>query len=463
MKTTTITISIICLISLMLNAQEIQFEQHVITDTFIDGFDVSAADVDQDGYMDILGCGKESGGKVCWWQNNGDNTFTQVTLKQGFAGARSIRAKDINGDLEIDIVCAAWQANEIVYFENDGDENFTEIVVDDDFKGAHTLDLKDVNGDGYLDIMCSGFDYYGHNGEIAWWENDGQDSISWTKHLISDRFQQSPFIFGEDMDNDGDIDALACGELNNEILWWENDGSGQFISENMVDSLFYTAHTVIARDVDMDGDMDILGAGCMNSKLAWYENDGNQQFTKHSLAPLGGDLWLDAYDLDNDGDQDLIAAGMSASNLKWFENDGNQQFTKHNVDGGFASGFAIVPVNMDADGDIDLLAIGYSSDMISWFENDLDSTTSIGQHVFSPEKTISIFPNPCSDMLNINSGVQGEMKYISIYNSNGQMVRAFYSNDKNTWIWTGAYYKGIYFLKIMFLDGNISSSKFIKQ
>ena len=57
--------------SVIAHAQEIQFEQHVVTSTFTDGFDVSTADVDQDGHPDILGCGKVNGGEVCWWRNNG--------------------------------------------------------------------------------------------------------------------------------------------------------------------------------------------------------------------------------------------------------------------------------------------------------------------------------------------------------------------------------------------------------
>ncbi len=346
-----------------------EFTQHLLTSTFVDGYDVIAEDINKDGYPDIAAVAKATTGEVSWWRNNGFNEFEKTIIKQGFPGARGIRASDMNGDTEIDIVAAGWLCNKILYFENDGNENFAEHIVDDNFKGAHTVDLKDVNDDGNIDILCSGFDYYGHQGEIAWWENDGQDSISWTKHLISNRFQQSPFIYGEDMDSDGDLDIIACGELNDEIVWWENDGNQNFGSGIVVDSNFNAAHTVIARDVDQDGDMDILGAACMSSKIAWYENDGSQNFIKHSLSDFGGALWLDAIDLDNDGDKDLFGAGMSASSLAWWENDGNQNFTKENIGGSFTQGFCVVPVMMDNDTDYDLVAIGRASNKISWFEN----------------------------------------------------------------------------------------------
>ena len=178
---------ILSLLSNISFAQEIQFEQHVVSNSFTNGYDVISADINQDGHPDILGCNR--GGEVAWWQNNGENTFTKISIKQGLSGARSIRTTDLNNDGKIDIVCAAWIANDIIYFQNNGDETFTEFVIDNDFAGAHTVDLKDVNGDGNIDILCSGWDYYGHNGEIAWWENDGQNPIIWTKHLISDRFQ----------------------------------------------------------------------------------------------------------------------------------------------------------------------------------------------------------------------------------------------------------------------------------
>jgi len=444
-------------------AQSIEFEQHIVDDAFIDGYDVTAADIDQDGHVDILACRKGSGGEACWYRNNGFSEFTRISIKLGFAGVRTIRAADLNNNNEIDIVCAAWQANDIIYFENTGNEIFVEHMVDNDFKGAHTVDLKDVNGDGNVDILCSGWDYYGHNGEIAWWENDGQDSITWTKHLISDRFQQSPFIYGEDMDNDGDIDVVACGEENDEVLWWENNSSGEFISENMIDSNFSSAHTVITKDVDMDGDMDLLGAAYYSSQLVWYENDGNQQFEKHTLQGVAGALWLDASDLDNDGDNDLIAAGMNSSYLYWYENDGEQYFNRYAIDGGFSSGFSIVPVNMDNDGDMDLLAIGRFSNTISWFENNLDTLTGIIQEDNNSVSEISVYPVPCSDILNIIVGHQGEQKLISIFDHTGQLLKSFSTSDKLVSTDTKDIKNGLHYISVEYRNGRISSSKFVKE
>ncbi|MFC2107164.1 FG-GAP-like repeat-containing protein [Bacteroidota bacterium] len=346
----------------------LSFKQHIIATGFTQGFDVFPADINQDGNMDFAAVRKGSGGELAWFESDNYFNYTKHSLKTGFAGARGVQVADLNGDNELDIIAAAWEANELICFLNDGDENFSEWIIDDNFIGAHTVDIKDVNEDGFMDVLCSGFDYYGHNGEIAWWEN--VNNTSFVKHLISDRFQQSPFVFCEDIDGDADMDVLACGELNNEVYWFENDGN-EFFTEHMIDDNFTSAHTVFARDIDQDGHMDILGVACLSSKMAWWHNDGMQNFTRNNMPGFAGALWIDAADLDMDGDMDLYGCGMSSTYVCWWENDGSENFTRRNVGTSFSSGFAVRAIDMDGDTDLDLVAIGNSSNRISWFENQL--------------------------------------------------------------------------------------------
>jgi len=351
-------------------AAQPDFKQYNISENFTKGCEIFPVDLNKDGFCDLITVGKSNGGEVAWWENDGEQNFTYHSVKQNFDGARSVRAGDLNGDEEIDIVAAAWLDNDVLWWENDGNENWTEHEVDPDFIGAHTVDIKDVNGDGFPDVLCSGFDYYGHEGEIAWWENDGQNPPVWEKHLISDRFQQSPFIFGAKMDDDEDMDVIACGELNDEVYWWENLGNETF-AEHMIDDSFDAAHTVIAKDIDGDLDMDILGAACISGKLAWWENKGYNDFEKHDLGAFPGALWLDAADFDQDGKMDLVSAGMGAPKLAIWQNLGGNDFEMHLISTGFSSAFCAVPALIDQDDDIDIAAIGFNSNKISWFGNQM--------------------------------------------------------------------------------------------
>ena len=349
-------------------SQSTSFEKHIITANFTQGTEVFACDINQDGHMDFLSSGNGGGGQVAWWENNGYHEFIKHTVATGLDRARSVCAADLNDDGEIDIVVAAWAGNTIRWYENDGSENWTMHYVDDNFIGAHTVDIKDVNDDGRPDVLCSSFDISAADSEIAWWEN--MPDTNWTKHVISTRFKQSPFIYGEDMDGDDDLDILACGELTGEVYWWENDGN-QYWTEHMISDNFSKVHTVFMRDIDLDGDMDVIGAACMSSKIAWWENDGSQDFTYNSMGTLAGALWFDAADLDNDGDRDLYGGGQGAAKLVWWENDGNTSFSRYNFDDPFTQTFSVVHADFDNDNDTDLVAIGYMSNELSWFENKL--------------------------------------------------------------------------------------------
>jgi len=359
-------ILLLAILCIQAGQSQTRFRQYEITTLFTQGYDVCAGNINQDGLTDVAAVGCANGGEVSWWKNTGNVTFAKYIVRTGLTGARSVRITDLNNDNNPDLVVAAWEANDILWWENDGNQNWTEHVIDTNFVGAHTVDIKDMDEDGLKDVLCSGFDFYGHNGEIAWWKNEGDGNF--TKYLISDRFQQSPFIYGEDMDGDGDLDVIACCELNDEVFWWENDGIENF-TEYAVDTAFDAAHTVLARDADDDGDMDILGAACMGSRVAWWENQGYNNFVKHDLGAFAGALWLDAADFDKDGKTDLVGGAQASPQLAIWYGQGGGQFNKQFIPSNFSSTFAVLPYDFDFDTDQDLVAIGYSSNKISWFMN----------------------------------------------------------------------------------------------
>ncbi len=81
---------------------------------------------------------------------------------------------------------------------------------------------------------------------------------------------------------------------------------------------------------------------------------------------------------------------------------------------------------------------------------------------FDPENTISIFPNPTTDFLNIKSNVSEKIKSIELYNALGQSI--YYKVTDNTTdikIDLSSFGKGIYFVKIKFENTKIVSSKLI--
>ncbi|CAM1366524.1 T9SS type A sorting domain-containing protein [Tenacibaculum xiamenense] len=81
---------------------------------------------------------------------------------------------------------------------------------------------------------------------------------------------------------------------------------------------------------------------------------------------------------------------------------------------------------------------------------------------FDLKNTISIFPNPTTDFINIKSNVSQKIKSIELYNTLGQSV--YYEDTDNKIeikIDLSSFRKGIYFVKIRFENAKIISSKLI--
>ncbi|MCP4406749.1 MAG: hypothetical protein GY807_03145, partial [Gammaproteobacteria bacterium] len=88
-----------------------------------------------------------------------------------------------------------------------------------------------------------------------------------------------------DMDGDGDMDVLSASSNDGEIVWYENDGSENFTAHTIttISATPESAYSVQVADLDGDGDMDVFSASYADDEIAWYENDGSENFTTHVI------------------------------------------------------------------------------------------------------------------------------------------------------------------------------------
>ncbi len=90
------------------------------------------------------------------------------------------------------------------------------------------------------------------------------------------------------------------------------------------------------------------------------------------------------------------------------------------------------------------------------------TTATLGLIDFDLERSISIYPNPATDFVNIKSNVSEKFKFIEFYNALGQ--RVYYENTSNISdikIDVSNFRKGIYFVKVNFESTKMVSSKLI--
>lgn len=334
------------------------------------GVNVVQADHNNDGFLDILvirGGWMEQAGyqPLSLLQNNGDNTFTDVTYRAGLLSyhpSHSATWADINNDGWLDLFVANENYdgklghNYSQLFLNNQNGTYTDItaksgiVLNEYVKGASFADL---NNDGYPDLYLSVF---GAKNKL--FMNDGLDekgNIHFT-NMAEEAGVEYPIrsfpVAITDLNNDGFQDIFVCGyaiddvELASEYMGWDqphdppkiylNNGDGSFTDQTagmQLDRSLY-AMGLNFGDIDNDGFKDIYAATGIGDLRGLFpnvmlHNENGQYFTDVTSATKTGHLQkghgVAFADFDNDGDQDLFlqVGGFVTDDRFWdvvFEN-----------------------------------------------------------------------------------------------------------------------------------------------
>jgi len=337
---------------------QIVFERHDI-DFYRNARSVFCIDLDIDGDIDILGAACQDEFK--WWENEGNQNFTEHVIDEEFEDALSVFGIDLDNDNDVDIICSST-SDEISWWENDGDLYFTQntVATEVDVRSVYAVDL---DGDDDNDILCAS----GQNDAIVWWENDGGDEF--TDHVINnDDFGTAISVHGVDLDDDDDIDVLGAASSAG-VIWWENDGNQDFEEHVLFDD---RGEDVYADDIDSDDDIDILTAG--EAKISWGENEGNGIFTENVVENHILSAAVYSADMDGDSDIDVLDASDANDDIDWWENDGEQNFTKYTIASDFNTANDVCAADIDGDGDQDVVGVcSHPHNDITWWEN-------LGQH-----------------------------------------------------------------------------------
>jgi Bacterial Ig-like domain (group 3)/FG-GAP-like repeat len=348
---------------------------------YVSGYDpssIDAADVDDDGNLDLLAA-CTAGSSVTVLRGNADGTFDPAEFFLSGPSAWKIAVADFDRDGEDDFVTADYNdalLGALSFVRGNGDGTF------DTYRSFHNNDmvpvlwpgvrtghvtLGDMNEDGREDVVVV---RQRPGTQVGPWElsvmlNDGAGKLAPPLHSStgSNDWPQGPAFTLGDLNGDGWLDALVVSQYGFAARGASMLGNGDGTFDPPVELAISRLGSPKLGHFNGDANLDLLLPG--HDFATVYPGNGNGTFGAgiESIVPARDMLYAD---LNADGKMDFVSSWVRQINVGL--NDGTGHFTSSNVTQEEIGGVALA--DFDGDGKIDLLCSTYTGTQMRFGNGD---------------------------------------------------------------------------------------------
>lgn len=405
------------------------------------------------------------------YQNNGDGTFTNVTIAAGLetTGYLSFCASffdmDKDGDQDLYVANDKYDSPNLMY-RNNGDGTFTNVSASSGTGieiDAMSTTIGDYNNDGWLDIYVTNTEFTppppGVNGNVMFRNNaDGTftNVAASTGTIFNSVGWGAVFLDG---DNEGFTDLYVSGEFEVDPVYlpsayYENQGDHTFVIPTGIGFENDTRQSYgnAIGDIDNDGYPDIVVMNNNDQNIFLWKNTSiqNHNWLKVKLEGTQGNRM---------GIGSFIEVGTTHGTQLQFTVCGEGYLGQN-------SAYEFFGLN-DAT-NVDFVRVTWPSGIVDYFED-----INVNQHITIVEGSgilttdsasfavFSMYPNPASELVFLNFPLEAERQLV-VLDVTGKVVISEEIFGNTHQIDLSVISGGVYIVEVRF-NGNVHRKKLIKH